>query len=77
VHVENISVQTTLLVRAHFLDAFPFVRVVWVSMTEKPDLFLSIRPLDGMDLMAVPGLDIILHGAPEPPRPRAPAQSSS
>ena len=52
-HVENISVQTTLLVRAHFIDEFPFVRVVWLSMTEKPELNLAIRPLDGTYMCSV------------------------
>ena len=60
VNVENISVEAHVLARVHLMDAFPFVRVVWISLLEEPKLDLSIRSL-AMDFMSIPGLDTILR----------------
>eukprot|EP00960_Hanusia_phi_P034303 750985-Hanusia_phi.AAC.2 len=61
IKVENISVETKLLIRLHLKDEFPFLRVIWISMLEKPNLDLSILPLGGLDVMRIPGLDLMLH----------------
>ena len=49
-----------VLARVHLMSAFPFVRVVWISLLEEPKLDLSIRSL-ALDLMAIPGLDSIIR----------------
>ena len=41
--------------RVHMLDRFPFVRVVWISMLERPKLDLAIRPDSRVDVMHIPG----------------------
>eukprot|EP00286_Rhodomonas_abbreviata_P001230 CAMPEP_0181288872 /NCGR_PEP_ID=MMETSP1101-20121128/574_1 /TAXON_ID=46948 /ORGANISM="Rhodomonas abbreviata, Strain Caron Lab Isolate" /LENGTH=441 /DNA_ID=CAMNT_0023393043 /DNA_START=1 /DNA_END=1323 /DNA_ORIENTATION=+ len=60
IRVENISIETELIFRIHLQEKAPFVRVIWISMTEQPNLDLSIIPM-GLDIMQVPGLDQILH----------------
>lgn len=61
IKIENISVETWLNVRVHMLDSFPFVRVVWISMLERPKLDLAIRPDSRVDVMHIPGVDMLLH----------------
>jgi len=61
VKIEQISVETTLMLRFYLQEEPPFIRVIWLSMTEKPNLDLAILPLGGVDVMQIPGLDTMLR----------------
>ena len=61
VKIEQISVETRLILRFYLQDEAPFIRVIWLSMMEKPTLDLAILPLGGVDVMKIPGLDTMIH----------------
>jgi len=54
--IEKIVVYAHVHIRATYMDDFPFVRKVDLSVLEKPTIEFELRPLKGMDLTAFPGL---------------------
>ena len=61
VKIEQISVETTLCLRFYLQEELPFIRVIWISMTERPMLDLAVLPMGGVDIMHIPGLDTMIH----------------
>ena len=61
VKIEQISVETRLSLRFYLTEEPPFIRVIWLSMVEKPQLDLAILPMGGVDVMHIPGLDTMIH----------------
>ena len=61
VKIEQISFEGRLSLRLYLTEEPPFIRVIWLSMVEKPKLDLAILPMGGIDVMHIPGLDTMIH----------------
>ena len=59
--VKEISFRTTVCIQLTTMPGFPFVKTVSVSFYKQPEFNFVLKPLKGMDLMDLPGLNNFLY----------------
>jgi len=56
INVANLLFEGKILLRVRFTHSYPFVKTASVSFMEPPKLSCTLKPLVGIDLMSIPGV---------------------
>jgi len=56
VNVSNLLFEGKLLLRVKFTHSYPFIKTASVCFMESPKLSCTLKPLVGIDLMSIPGV---------------------
>jgi len=59
INVANLLFEGKILLRVRFTHTYPFVKTASVSFMEPPKLSCTLKPLVGIDLMSIPGVQEI------------------
>lgn len=59
--VKDISFSANLMIELRLMNGFPYVKIFSMSMPENPTIDFTLKPLNGVDVMDMPGLNNFLH----------------
>lgn len=61
VMVKNIGFSATVSLQLQTQKQIPFIKLLHVNFTEAPHVEFALKPLKGLDVMDLPGLNQFLH----------------